>query len=63
LNDFQARKTVIFFSDRDVKGKPRDKRATEIDYLVKYAIFSTACSILYKYCAPPISKHLHSKKD
>ena len=28
----------------------RDKRVTEIDYQLKYAIFSTARSIVYKYC-------------
>ena len=38
----------------------RDKRVTEIDYQLKYAIFSTACSIVYKYCTRPISKHLYS---
>ena len=32
----------------------RDKRVTEIDYQLKYAIFSTACSIVYKYV------HAHS---
>ena len=37
----------------------RDKRVTEIDYQLKYAIFSTACSIVYKYCTLPISKHLY----
>ena len=25
---------------------------------LKYAIFSTACSIVYKYCTRPISNHL-----
>ena len=25
-----------------------------------FEIFSTACSIVYKYCTRPISKHLHS---
>ena len=30
----------------------RDKRDTEIEYQLKYAIFSTACSIVYKYCTP-----------
>ena len=39
---------------------PRDKRVTEIDYQLKYAIFSTACSIVYKYCTRPFSKHLYS---
>ena len=38
----------------------RDKRVTEIDYQLKYAIFSTACSIVYKYCTRPTSKHLYS---
>ena len=28
---------------------PRYKRVSEIDYQVNYAIFSTACSIVYKY--------------
>ena len=37
----------------------RDKRVTEIDYQLKYAIFSTACSIGYKYCTRPIRKHLY----
>ena len=37
----------------------RDKRVTEIDYQLKYAIFSTACSIGYKYCTRPISKPLY----
>ena len=37
----------------------RDKRVTEIDYQLKYAIFSTACSIVYKYCTRP-SKNLYS---
>ena len=36
----------------------RDKRVIEIDYHLKYAIFSKACSIVYKYCTRPISKHL-----
>jgi len=38
----------------------RDKRVIEIDYLLKYAIFSTGCSNVYKYCTRPISKHLFS---
>ena len=38
----------------------RDKRVTEIDYHLYHAIFSTACSIVYKYCTIPISKHLYS---
>ena len=38
----------------------RDKRVLEIDYQLKYAIFSTICSIVYKYCTRPISKHLYS---
>jgi len=38
----------------------REKRVTEIDYQLKYAIFSTACSIVYKNCTRPISKHLYS---
>ena len=37
-----------------------DKRVIEIDYQLKYAIFSTACSTVYKYCTRPISKHLYS---
>ena len=37
-----------------------DKRVTEIEYQLKYAIFSTACSIAYKCCTRPISKHLYS---
>ena len=32
----------------------------EIRELQRYAIFSTACSIVYKYCTRPISKHLYS---
>ena len=45
--------------------KTRDKTVTEIDYQLKYAIFSTACSIVYKYivynfCTRPISKRLYS---
>jgi len=40
--------------------KTRDKKVTEIDYQLKYAIFSTACSIVCKYCTRPISKHLYS---
>ena len=36
------------------------QRVTEVDYQLKYAIFSTACSILYKYCTRPLSKHLYS---
>ena len=39
---------------------PRDKRVTEIDYQLKYAIFSTAFSTVYMYCTRPISKHLYS---
>ena len=35
-------------------------KVTEIDYQLKYAIFSTACSIVYKDCTQPISKHLYS---
>ena len=38
------------------RGYVRDKRVTEIDYQLKYAIFSTAFSIVYKYCTRPISK-------
>ena len=38
----------------------RDKRVTEINWNLKYAIFSTACSIVYKFCTRPISKHLYS---
>ena len=38
----------------------RAERVTEIDYQIKYAIFSTACSIVYKYCTRPISKHPYS---
>ena len=38
----------------------RDKRVTEIDYKLKYAIFSTACSIVHKYCTRPISGHLYT---
>ena len=45
---------------RVVMVKSRDKRVTEIDYQLKYAMFSTACSIVYKYCTRPISKHLYS---
>ena len=40
--------------------KTRYKRVTEIDYQLKHAIFSTACSVVYKYCTRPISKHLYS---
>ena len=39
----------------------RDKRVTEIDCKLKYAIFSTACSIVYKYCTRPISGHQRAK--
>ena len=35
-------------------------RVTEIDYQLKYAIIPKACSIVYKYCTRPISKHLYS---
>ena len=42
------------------RGRIRDKRVREKDYQLKYAIFSTACSIVYKYCTRPISKHLYS---
>jgi len=45
---------------RVVMVKSRDKRVTEIDYQLKYAIFSKAYSIVYKYCTRPISKHLYS---
>ena len=38
----------------------RDKKVTETNYQLKYAIFSTTCSIMYKYCTRPISKHLYS---
>jgi len=38
----------------------RDKRVAEIDYQLKCAIFSTACSIVYKYCTRPIRRHLYS---
>ena len=37
----------------------RDKRVTEIDWNLWYAIFST-CSIVYKYCTRPIRRHLYS---
>ena len=37
-----------------------DKRVTEINCQLKYAIFSTAYSIVYKYCTRPISNHLYS---
>ena len=40
-------------------NKPREKIVTEIDWNLWYAIFSTACSIVYKYCTWPISKHLY----
>ena len=41
--------------------RTRDKRVTEIDYQLKYAIFSTACSIVYNCVQTrPISKHLYS---
>ena len=36
--------------------RPRDKRVTEIDS----NLFSTTCSIMYKYCTQQISKHLYS---
>ena len=35
------------------------RKYSKIDYQLKYAIFSTACSIVYKYCTWPISKHLN----
>ena len=38
----------------------RDKRVTEIDCNLWYAIFSTACSIVYKYCTRPIRRYLYS---
>ena len=41
------------------RGRIRDKRVREKDYQLKYAIFSTACSIVYKYCTRPFSKHLY----
>ena len=37
----------------------RDKRVIEIGYQLKYVIFSTACSIVYKYCTRPIRRHLY----
>ena len=40
--------------------QPRDKRATEIDWNLWYAIFFTLCSIVYKYCTQPIRRHLYS---
>ena len=36
-----------------------DKRVPEIDWSLWYAIFFTACSIVYKYCTRPISRHLN----
>ena len=33
----------------DGKGRTRDKRVTEIDVQLKYAIFSTTCSIVYNF--------------
>ena len=48
------------FSHKNVFVWRRDKRVTEIDYNLWYAIFSTECSIVYKYCTRPISKHLYS---
>ena len=44
-----VRKGVAIFDELVIT---RDKRVTEI--------FSTACSIVYKYCTRPISKHLYS---
>ena len=38
----------------------RDKRVIKIDWNPWYAIFSTACSIVYKYCTRPIRRHLYS---
>ena len=38
----------------------RDKRVAEIDYRLKYVIFSTACPTMYKYCTRPIRRHLYS---
>jgi len=52
-----VRKGVAIFDELVIT---RDKRVTEIDYQLKYAIFSTACSIVQKYCTRPISKHLYS---
>ena len=51
---------TVVFQFHSFMGSTRDKRVTEIDYQLKYAIFSTACSIVYKYCTRPISKHLYS---
>ena len=45
----------IVVCDKIIKP-PRDKRVTEIDYQQKYAIYSTACSIVYKYWTP-ITNH------
>ena len=36
------------------------KRVTEINWNLRYAIFSTAGSIVYKYCTRPISRYLYS---
>ena len=49
-----------FYNRSSALAKTRDKRVTEIDYNLLYAIFSTACSIVYTYCTRPISKHLYS---
>ena len=43
-----------------ISTRTRDKRVTEINWNLWYMIFSTAGSIVYKYCTRPICRHLYS---
>ena len=54
--------TTLIFADNTLSDSCSTLRVTEIDFQLKYAIFSTACSIVYKYCTRPINKHLCSVK-
>ena len=64
INSFIILKLSIinhdYFYNSKILLETGDKRVTEIDYQLKYAIFSTACSIVNKYCTRPIRRHLYS---
>ncbi len=56
LGDIKALGVNQLFDVKSASALDGEKIVKEMDYQLKYAIFSTACSIVYKHWTRPISK-------